>query len=83
VDRFAAVPRPFDLAALFFAPFFPPLRAPLYFLIPYLAAISFAPFFGLCLAHRSKIIKDCHHVLIENFNALEIRTFVDTHRRFS
>jgi hypothetical protein len=40
-----------DLAALlFFVPFLPPLRAPLDFLVPFLAAISLAPFIGLSLA---------------------------------
>jgi hypothetical protein len=39
------------LAALpFFVPFFPPLRAPLDFLVPFLAAISLAPFVGLSVA---------------------------------
>jgi len=50
VDFFAP-PRPEDLAALFFfVPFLPPLRAPLDFLVPFLAAISLAPFVGLSVA---------------------------------
>jgi hypothetical protein len=53
---FFAPPPDFDLAALFFVPFPPPLRAPLDFLVPFLAAISFAPFCILSLAQRNKII---------------------------
>jgi hypothetical protein len=45
--------------ALFFVPLPPPLRAPLDFLVPFLAAIWFAPYVYLDLAQRSKIIKDC------------------------
>jgi hypothetical protein len=48
VDFFAP-PLDFDLDALFFVPLPPPLRAPLDFLVPFLAAISFAPFVGLSL----------------------------------
>jgi len=48
VDFFAP-PRPLDFAALFFVPLRPPLRAPLDFLVPFLAAISLAPFVGLSL----------------------------------
>src|SRR5688500_18953470 len=58
VDRLAAPPRPF-FPALFFVPFRPALRAPLDFLLPFLAAISFAPLVGLILAHRSKINSHC------------------------
>ena len=44
VDFFAP-PRDADLAApLFFVPLPPPLRAPLDFLVPFLAAISLAPY---------------------------------------
>jgi len=42
---FFAPPRPLDFDALFFAAFPPPLRAPLDFLLPFLAAIWFAPLF--------------------------------------
>jgi hypothetical protein len=49
VDFFAP-PRPLDFAALFFVPLRPPLRAPLDFLVPFLAAISLAPFVGLSVA---------------------------------
>jgi hypothetical protein len=42
VDFFAP-PRDLDLDALFFVPLPPPLRAPLDFLVPFLAAISFTP----------------------------------------
>src|SRR5256714_14427828 len=46
-----------DFFALpFLVPLPPPLRAPLDFLLPFLAAISFAPFVDLSLAHRNKII---------------------------
>jgi len=48
VDFFAP-PRRLDFAALFFVPLRPPLRAPLDFLVPFLAAISLAPFVGLSL----------------------------------
>jgi hypothetical protein len=51
-----APPRPLDFDALFFAAFLPPLRAPLDFLLPFLAAIGFAPLFVLSLAQRNKII---------------------------
>jgi hypothetical protein len=40
---FFAPPRPWDFDALFFVAFPPPLRAPLDFLLPFLAAIWFAP----------------------------------------
>ena len=53
---FFAPPRDADLPALFFVPLPPPLRVPLDFLLPFLAAISFAPLVGLSLAHRNKII---------------------------
>jgi hypothetical protein len=56
---FFAPPRDFDFDALFFVPFPAPLRAPLDFLVPFLAAIAFTPFKFLSLAHRSKIISDC------------------------
>jgi len=42
VDFFAP-PLEFDFEALFFPAFPPPLRAPLDFLLPFLAAILFAP----------------------------------------
>ena len=61
VDFFAP-PRACRLPALFFVPLPPPLRAPLDFLAPFLAAIWFAPLVGLGLAQRSKIIQDCHDV---------------------
>jgi len=41
---FFAPPRDFDFDALFFVPFPAPLRAPLDFLVPFLAAIAFTPF---------------------------------------
>jgi hypothetical protein len=53
---FLAPPRDFDFDALFFVPLPAPLRAPLDFLVPFLAAIAFAPFEFLSLAQRSKII---------------------------
>ena len=53
---FFAPPRDFDFDALFFVPLPAPLRAPLDFLVPFLAAIAIAPFKFLSLAHRSKII---------------------------
>src|ERR1044071_694054 len=41
----------------FLVPFSPPpLRAPLVFLVPFLATILLAPSVGLSLAHRNKII---------------------------
>jgi hypothetical protein len=59
VDFFAP-PLVFDFDALFFAAFLPPpLRAPLDFLLPFLAAIEFAPLFVLSFVQRNKIIKDC------------------------
>jgi hypothetical protein len=65
VDFFAAFTgffaplRDFDFDALFFVPLPPPLRAPLDFLVPFLAAIAFAPFKFLSFAQRSKINCDC------------------------
>jgi hypothetical protein len=53
---FLAPPRDFDFDALFFVPLPAPLRAPLDFLVPFLAAIAFAPFEFLSLAQRSKIM---------------------------
>jgi len=53
---FFAPPRDFDFDALFFVPLPAPLRAPLDFLVPFLAAIAFTPFKFLSLAHRNKII---------------------------
>src|SRR5688572_14862132 len=47
-------PPPFDVEALFFVPLPPPLRAPLDFLVPFLAAISYAPLVGLSLAQRNR-----------------------------
>jgi hypothetical protein len=41
---FLAPPRDFDFDALFLVPFPAPLRAPLDFLAPFLAAIMFAPY---------------------------------------
>jgi hypothetical protein len=41
---FLAPPRDFDFDALFLVPLPPPLRAPLDFLVPFLAAIWFAPY---------------------------------------
>ena len=41
---FLAPPREFDFDALFFVPLPPPLRAPLDFLVPFLAAIAFTPY---------------------------------------
>jgi hypothetical protein len=61
VDFFAP-PLDLDFDALFFAALPPPLRAPLDFLLPFLAAIRFAPLFVLSLMQRNKIINDCHHV---------------------
>ena len=53
---FFAPARDFDFDALFFVPLPAALRAPLDFLVPFLAAIEFTPFKFLSLAHRSKII---------------------------
>src|ERR1044071_4519031 len=62
------LPPPFfvDFLPPFFVDFFPPrflvplppppLRAPLDFLVPFLATILLAPSVGLSLAHRNKII---------------------------
>ena len=61
VDFFAP-PLDLDFDALFFPALPPPLRAPLDFLLPFLAAIEFAPLFVLSLVQRNKIMYDCHHV---------------------
>ncbi|HEY0766011.1 MAG TPA: hypothetical protein VGD61_26760 [Pyrinomonadaceae bacterium] len=53
---FFAPPRDFDFDALFLVPLPAPLRAPLDFLVPFLAAIAFTPFEFLSLAQRNKII---------------------------
>jgi hypothetical protein len=84
VDFFAP-PLDFDFDALFFAAFLPPLRAPLDFLLPFLAAIGFAPLFVLSLVQRNKIIKDCHHVfpLVQTEkNDPKLKSAVDTIERF-
>lgn len=49
-ELFAAPPRDWALRAVFFVALPPPLRAPLDFFDPFLAAISFAPSVGLGLA---------------------------------
>jgi hypothetical protein len=59
VDFFAAFfapPRDLDFDALFFAAFPPPLRAPLDFLLPFLAAMGSLLYLFLSLAQRNKII---------------------------
>jgi hypothetical protein len=59
VDFFAvflAAPRDLDFDALFFAALPPPLRAPLDFLLPFLAAMGSLLYFVLSLAQRNKII---------------------------
>jgi len=53
---FFAPPRDFDFDALFLVPLPAALRAPLDFLVPFLAAIAFTPFEFLSLAQRNKII---------------------------
>lgn len=53
---FFAPPRDFDFDALFLVALPAPLRAPLDFLVPFLAAIAFTPFEFLSLAQRNKII---------------------------
>ncbi|HEX3249798.1 MAG TPA: hypothetical protein VHS05_10250 [Pyrinomonadaceae bacterium] len=52
---FFAPPRALDFDALFFAAL-PPLRAPLDFLLPFLAAMGSLLYFVLSLAQRNKII---------------------------
>jgi hypothetical protein len=58
VDFFVP-PLDLDFDAPFFAALPPPLRAPLDFLLPFLAAIAFAPLFVLSLVQRNKIINYC------------------------
>src|SRR5262245_41075944 len=53
---FLPPPRDFDFDALFFVPLPPPLRAPLDFLVPFLAAMCSLLMCILGLAQRSKII---------------------------
>ena len=59
LDDFFAPPLDLDFDALFFAALPPPLRAPLDFLLPFLAAIRFAPFVVLSLVQRNKKNNDC------------------------
>jgi hypothetical protein len=80
---FLAPPRDFDLTRSSWSLYLPPLRAPLDFLVPFLAAIASLLMCILSLAQRSKIIKDCPRCFFfscsrERFESSKSKSCVDT-----